>query len=289
MSDLHAAVQAEIDAFRPGQPPPFEDLLARRRAADRRNRAAVAVSACLAVAAVAAAGATGVLGGGQDRLSPLAEPNPVTDAPVRKGPAPYRSAYSIRYDSTSDYETAARQVSACLALPGTSDISALYSLPPIVNVTVTGLREAEAFEACVRRIPGAILTAARPAVADRPARAHADPSRSRAAFIPFPAPEPGEQIGYEMARAQGVLGGDPATGCLWLTGRAGARGQLLVMHDTAVADFSVSPFVIRDGERLIATEGDPLELTGGTAPDGYQGAVPGCPAGDQPFIGRLAG
>jgi hypothetical protein len=74
MSDLHRAVEDEIDAFRPDRTPPFAGLLARRRARDRRRTATGAV----ALSVVAVAGIVfvpSILSGGEDRLPSYANPD----------------------------------------------------------------------------------------------------------------------------------------------------------------------------------------------------------------------
>lgn len=73
MSDLHRAVEDEIDAFRPDRTPPFGALLERHRARSRRRYAAGAV----ALSAVAVAGIVFVpsaMSGGSDRLPSYADP-----------------------------------------------------------------------------------------------------------------------------------------------------------------------------------------------------------------------
>lgn len=102
------------------------------------------------------------------------------------------------------------------------------------------------------------------------------PSLERAAYEPVPRSESGGMVTPE-ALFVGVLGGDPETGCLWLnTGTE--RTQLTVWHDTARTDFSVSPFEVTVEDRVIAREGDEVEMTGGVWPSGYEQPVPGCPA-----------
>lgn len=106
----------------------------------------------------------------------------------------------------------------------------------------------------------------------------------RASFLPATPPGTPSPAGLAGPAA---LSGDPTTGCLWLSGSGGVRLPVLVRHDTAVADFTADPFVIRDGATVLAREGDPVQLAGGSAPDGFAGAVPGCPADGEPFIGAL--
>lgn len=66
MSDLHRAVQQELDAHRPAQVPPFATVLARKRARDRRRYLGAGLS-MFAVAAIAAT-ATGTLPGAGGRI-----------------------------------------------------------------------------------------------------------------------------------------------------------------------------------------------------------------------------
>jgi hypothetical protein len=80
MSDLHRAVEDEIDAFRPDRTPPFGALMDRHRARNRRRYATGAA----AVSAVAVAGIVFVpsaLSGGADRLPSYADSEP-TQAPT---------------------------------------------------------------------------------------------------------------------------------------------------------------------------------------------------------------
>ena len=67
MSDLHQAVQAEIDAYTPAAAPPFAVLVDRRRARGRR-RLATGGAALSALAVVAAAASAPTPGGGRDEL-----------------------------------------------------------------------------------------------------------------------------------------------------------------------------------------------------------------------------
>ncbi len=108
---------------------------------------------------------------------------------------------------------------------------------------------------------------------------------SRAAFLP----SQGEGRS-RLALASGLLGGDPSTGCLWLSAADSPdsiAGPILILHDTAVADFTRTPWVIRDGDTVLATESEQVELVGGHTPDGSDMSVPGCPVAGQPFSGLL--
>lgn len=79
MSDLHRAVEDEIDAFRPDRTPPFAGLLARRRARDRR-RTATGAAALSAVAVIGIVFVPSALSGGEDRLPSVANPGPTQEA-----------------------------------------------------------------------------------------------------------------------------------------------------------------------------------------------------------------
>ena len=80
MSDLHLAVQDELDAHRPSLVPPFAAVRARKRSRDRR-RLATGGAALSAVALSAAALVPSMLGGGQDRLPAVAS-SPAPTAPA---------------------------------------------------------------------------------------------------------------------------------------------------------------------------------------------------------------
>ena len=75
MSELHRAVQAEIDAHTPALTPPFDAIKARKRSRDRNRLAAAAALGIVGVASAAFA----VPGLGEqrtDRLAPFAAPSP---------------------------------------------------------------------------------------------------------------------------------------------------------------------------------------------------------------------
>lgn len=87
MSDLHQALQEDIQAFTPPAAPPFEAIIARRRARGRRRLAAA--GAALGIAAVAAAAALpSAVDGGLDRLPSYAAPAPTDDPTTGLSPAP---------------------------------------------------------------------------------------------------------------------------------------------------------------------------------------------------------
>ena len=84
-----------------------------------------------------------------------------------------------------------------------------------------------------------------------------------------------------LAAAEGVLGGDPATGCLWFES-LGERIPLVVEHDSAYADFTADPAVVRDGDEVWAELGQHVRLGGGHV--GVDEAVPACADGGAPFL-----
>ena len=84
-----------------------------------------------------------------------------------------------------------------------------------------------------------------------------------------------------LAAAEGVLGGDPATGCLWFES-FGERTALVVEHDSAYADFTVEPAVVRDGDEVWAELGQEVRL--GVGHVGVYEAVPACADHGAPFL-----
>ena len=95
MSDLERAVTAETAAFRPDRTPPFEQVLARRRASDRRSRTA-AGTGLLALAAVGAFVVPATLREGQERLSPPAAAPTAPDASAAPSTAPPDGACGVQ-------------------------------------------------------------------------------------------------------------------------------------------------------------------------------------------------
>ena len=105
--------------------------------------------------------------------------------------------------------------------------------------------------------------------------AAADPEDlSRVSFRPAPDVQ-------MLAIEEGVLGGDPATGCLWFE-RFGERVPLVVEHDGAYADFDTQPVVVRDDDEVWAELGQYVRLGGGHV--GIAEAVPECSDGGAPFV-----
>jgi hypothetical protein len=85
-----------------------------------------------------------------------------------------------------------------------------------------------------------------------------------------------------------VLGGDPATGCLWVGDPDAGTGQpvRLLTDDAALhVDFTVEPFVVRSGADVLAVEGEPVVLAGGVSND--QPFVEGCPVTGYGFTGII--
>jgi hypothetical protein len=89
-----------------------------------------------------------------------------------------------------------------------------------------------------------------------------------------------------QALLTGTLRADPATGCLWIEPGAGiAPVQLLIQGgDGYRVDFSTSPATVRDGEAVLATVGEVVELGGGATGREDDG-VPGCPVTGPTLLG----
>jgi hypothetical protein len=100
---------------------------------------------------------------------------------------------------------------------------------------------------------------------------------SRAAFRPSGP--------LEFALLEGELGGDAATGCLWVAAPSGRRTPLLLVSNTAAADFSTRPFRVVDGTAVLAVEGQAVSLGGGFGVERDAPVVPGCPIEGTPFRG----
>lgn len=107
----------------------------------------------------------------------------------------------------------------------------------------------------------------------------APPSTDRRSFDDMP-------LVVDLAVLTGQLGGDAASGCLWLTQLDGTRGAIVVYSDELRADFSQEPFVLRraDGSRAVG-EGDRVVATGGHV-DASK-AVRDCPVVGEPFSGTI--
>lgn len=144
MSDLHAAVEAEIDAHRPNRVPPFDGLLARRRSRDRR-RAGAAVAAVVLAALGLAFLPAALRPDGHD--SQLADNHP---------PAATSRRFEVRLTTAAALPDA-QAVTSCLALPGLSDLAERLSTPASYQVTVTGIAETAGFRGCIGKIDAAVL------------------------------------------------------------------------------------------------------------------------------------
>lgn len=154
MSDLHRAVEGEIDAFRPDETPPFAALLDRHRSQHRRRKVlAVAAPAIVAVLVAPVAWTAATSGG--DQLVQQAGPSPYPDAPESEP-----TYYTITYSDAETYDEHIEAVGACVVLPGTSGVYTTFSLPPVTTgVTVTGAEENRDFRACFRPLSGVTLVA----------------------------------------------------------------------------------------------------------------------------------
>lgn len=165
MSELHAAVAAEVASHRPGDVPPFSTVLTRRRARARRRRALL-VAAPVVVALLAAPLVRASLGadGDADRLLQQGGPGPaalapatfsgrpVLDAapgdqavgtvttPAPAGTAPFPAGYACGDDPFVD--DAAAEVVVCTA-PDPAGLRELVQLGPAA-LTAAALDSAQA-------------------------------------------------------------------------------------------------------------------------------------------------
>jgi hypothetical protein len=145
MSELHRAVEAEIDAFRPGAIPPVAFIKCRKRARDRRRYAlSGAALSLLAVAAVVLAANT--LAGDGGRLPSYADPS---GDPAPGEPAPLSFHITYRDDAAYSQDRDKPQIDRCFALPGVGRVDAAYSMPPQYTVTVRGEAEVTGFRNCL--------------------------------------------------------------------------------------------------------------------------------------------
>lgn len=119
----------------------------------------------------------------------------------------------------------------------------------------------------------------------------ATPAVATAAIEPLPTPARPQDSGFTGdARVVGVLGGDRASGCLWLR-RASNENPIPLKVLTPVdhpmlVDFSSTPFVLRSGGQVITEEGDWVTLIGFYGGD-VDVPVAGCPVIGTPFKGQL--
>jgi DNA-directed RNA polymerase specialized sigma24 family protein len=145
MSDaLDRAVDAQVDAYRPGSVPPFEAIEARKRGRDRR-RMAVGTGA-LSVVALAGAGlVVPALNGGGDRLTPSDPPQAVAV-----------TRFAVTYTPTAA-DVTDPSLGRCLKLPGAQDHAVIEQSDPTTwLVTVDGTPEqTTAVRDCLAALPDA--------------------------------------------------------------------------------------------------------------------------------------
>ena len=157
MSDLHRAVEAEFDAYRPTLLPPFAVIRTRKR---RREQRRVGAAVALSVDAVLAAAV------GPSALGQILKPS-IAPA-VIAGPAPSATQDDARFAYGVSWRTEATAYSKeddlllqqkCLTLPGVVMGPTLTSLPPIYSGQIIGTSNAGAFRACAgEAAPGANVT-----------------------------------------------------------------------------------------------------------------------------------
>lgn len=158
------AVDALIDVYRPDTIPPFEVVQARRRTRDRRRGAAAVTAVALAVVGVAFVPSMFSFGGD-------AQDDPLTVADGGGEPTVFE--YRVQTDDAAAYRAAGADaltdLEVCLLYPGLSDQFTLFSGSPAYGGRVAGQAQADAFTACVEKVPGitATLTAAQPPAPDR--------------------------------------------------------------------------------------------------------------------------
>jgi hypothetical protein len=158
VSELEQAVRQRMAEFAPvTPPPPFEQLLSRKRARDRRLIAAAGSSLAVVLGAVTLAGlAIGFDGQPDgDRLG-------VADAPPAGPPGP-EAVFGLRYDdglSPTRGSTEGEALERCLDRPGAYMPKIAYqSDPPLYRVRLAGSPEqADALEACLRAMPRVTVT-----------------------------------------------------------------------------------------------------------------------------------
>jgi hypothetical protein len=264
---LHRAVQAEIAARTPSRWPSFEALKARKKARDRRRGLAAASASALAVAGVAFLPSMLGSSAGPETRPPVGEGlgNPaVFDYRVRAEDVPAFQAAGA--DALTDLEV-------CLQYPGLSDGERLESDPAQYSGRVTGQDQAQAFQACVQRVPGMTATLT-------PEAEQATAMRETAAVRP-------SEGFLRQALAIGILRADDATGCLWIERGGKPTAELLLAGESHRVDFSTSPPVVWKGEQVVATVGTEVRFGGGYT-ERHRG-VEGCPiAGEGIFFGAFS-
>lgn len=208
---LNRAVDARIDAYRPGTGPPFEIVQARKRARDRRRGAAAAGAVALAVGGLAFLPSLLSFGGNGPDRSPT----------VANGGGDDRAffEYRIRADDAAAFRDAGpdalTNLEVCLQYPGLSDGVRLESDPPQFAGRVAGRQQADALVGCVETVPGmaATLTPAAPsreesapAVTDRTET----PSGNR--WWVSARPNPDDRTLELVVHEDACASGQPATG-----------------------------------------------------------------------------
>jgi hypothetical protein len=153
VSELHRAVQAEIDAHTPTSVPPFSAVRDRKRRRDRRN--VVAAGAALAVVGlVVGFGLVPELGGDDARDSVIA------DGPDSGKPVAVR--YAVTWRDRGAYEGVAsdRKVQGCARLPGARPDGSTQSVPPQISVLFSGTADEQGrLRACLEAVDGASVRA----------------------------------------------------------------------------------------------------------------------------------
>lgn len=148
MSDLHRAVEAEIQAFTPENTPPLSAIKERKRSHDRRRYAVTgAALSVLAFSGIALASSS--LTDTTDRVTSFAD-----------GSAPTAPSQPVIFEVHTDGSVPVNDprlgagLDGCLDLPGTSDVAMFFTLPGTYHVTVTGAEATEEFRTCVNEVPG---------------------------------------------------------------------------------------------------------------------------------------
>lgn len=151
MSDLHRAVEAELQAYRPDRAPAFAALKARKRQRDQRRAGAAVTLSVIAVAGIAFV--PNALGSGSGGSQGVAGPQPKEAEPTRSEPDDALSiAFRVTYSDPAAYDGRSddARLSPCLALQGVgSPLDPFFTRPPSYTVTVKGGGQVEAFRTCL--------------------------------------------------------------------------------------------------------------------------------------------